>query len=441
MRKFILATMLALAACLPASAQTTRIQPWSPVGKTVTLAVTTSSAAVALGWADGGNSPPSAAIVCNAGPSTAFVRLGKSTAVAVATDFPVNSGACPTLNLNGATHLAAITSSSTATLTIASGDGTASGGAGAGGSEAGGMLIDASNSTSTALGTLGVKAGLTAGSVLFAGSGGAITQNNSALNWNDSTKVFTVNANLSAAPPTPTTFIIGKFAGMDTGNARVNITAFGGFPALDMYRANGTAAVPSAVLINNPIGNFSGGGYGATGYFSSKAAIVPIASENWTDTAQGTYFSIFTTNTGTTTRPEAARIQPSGGISLGAAAVGTDPGVGGLVASGTIQGLTVITTQSGTTYTLAATDCGTLIRFSSGSAITLTTLNSLPVGCSVAIEQAGAAQITLANGSGATSHSAHSYTKTFGQYAILGLTVDTNAGGTAANIIISGDGA
>ena len=100
-----------------------------------------------------------------------------------------------------------------------------------------------------------------------------------------------------------------------------------------------------------------------------------------------------------------------------------------------------LTTQSGTTYTLAATDCGTTVLFTSGSAITVTTLNSLPIGCAIAIEQGGAGQITIANGSGATSHSAHSFTKTFGQYAILGLFVDTNAGGAAADVIITGDGA
>jgi hypothetical protein len=99
-----------------------------------------------------------------------------------------------------------------------------------------------------------------------------------------------------------------------------------------------------------------------------------------------------------------------------------------------------VSTQTGTTYTLSASDCGTTIRFTNASAITVTTLNSLPVGCAIAIEQAGAAQVTIAAGAGATQHSAHGYSKTFGQYAILGLFVDTNSGGSAADIIITGDG-
>lgn len=97
--------------------------------------------------------------------------------------------------------------------------------------------------------------------------------------------------------------------------------------------------------------------------------------------------------------------------------------------------------QSGTTYTLAATDCGKTVIATNASAITITTLNSLGIGCAIAIEQGGAGQITIAAGSGATQHSAHSYTKTFAQYSIIGLFVDTNAGGTAADLIITGDGA
>jgi hypothetical protein len=101
-----------------------------------------------------------------------------------------------------------------------------------------------------------------------------------------------------------------------------------------------------------------------------------------------------------------------------------------------------INTQSGTTYTLAASDCGKTILFTSASAVTLTTLNSLSAGCAIAVEQGAAGQITVANGSGATLTSAHSYTKTFNAVgAIIGLFVDTNSGGSAAHFVLTGDGA
>jgi hypothetical protein len=100
-----------------------------------------------------------------------------------------------------------------------------------------------------------------------------------------------------------------------------------------------------------------------------------------------------------------------------------------------------VSTQSGTSYTLAANDCGTTILFTNASASVVTTLSSLPAGCAIAIEQQGGGQVTIAAGVGATQHSAHSFTKTYGQYAILGLFVDANVGGSAADIIIAGDGA
>ena len=100
-----------------------------------------------------------------------------------------------------------------------------------------------------------------------------------------------------------------------------------------------------------------------------------------------------------------------------------------------------VSTQTGTTYTLAATDCGTTILFTNASAVSVTTLATLPAGCAIAIDQAGAGQVTIAAGTGATQHSAHNYTKTYGEYAILGLFVDTNSGGSAADVIITGDGA
>lgn len=100
-----------------------------------------------------------------------------------------------------------------------------------------------------------------------------------------------------------------------------------------------------------------------------------------------------------------------------------------------------VSTQSGTTYALAANDCGTTIVFSSNSPVTLTTLNSLPVGCAIAVEQGGDGQVTVTPGAGTSQHSPHSFTKTYGRYAILGLFIDANEGGTAADIIITGDGA
>jgi hypothetical protein len=92
-------------------------------------------------------------------------------------------------------------------------------------------------------------------------------------------------------------------------------------------------------------------------------------------------------------------------------------------------------------YTLTANDCGHAVIYTGASAANITTVNSLPVGCTVTIVQSGAGQVTVVNGSGATLSSVNTYTKTKAQYAVIGLTVDTNVGGTAAHFILSGDGA
>jgi hypothetical protein len=95
----------------------------------------------------------------------------------------------------------------------------------------------------------------------------------------------------------------------------------------------------------------------------------------------------------------------------------------------------------GVTDTLVATDCGHAISYTSATAVALTTLNSLPVGCAITVIQSAAGQVTVGPGAGSTLSSVNTYTKTKAQNAIIGLTVDANVGGTAAHFILSGDGA
>lgn len=105
--------------------------------------------------------------------------------------------------------------------------------------------------------------------------------------------------------------------------------------------------------------------------------------------------------------------------------------------------LGTVTTQSGATYTIASTDCGTEVTFSNASAVTVTIPATLPVGCNIAVLQLGAGKVSV-NGSAvaaATLHSAHSYTGTSAQYAIIGVNIEANAGGSSAIAILTGDGA
>lgn len=101
-----------------------------------------------------------------------------------------------------------------------------------------------------------------------------------------------------------------------------------------------------------------------------------------------------------------------------------------------------VNAQSGTTYTLQASDCGKTVQVTNAGAITVTTFQAAVVGCSINVVQGGAGQITFANGGSATLVSAHSYTKTFAAAgATVTLSVLTNSGGSAAVFTLTGDGA
>jgi hypothetical protein len=103
--------------------------------------------------------------------------------------------------------------------------------------------------------------------------------------------------------------------------------------------------------------------------------------------------------------------------------------------------MTNVNPQVGTTYTLLSTDCGKTVLITNAAAITVTAPNNLAVGCHIAVVQGGAGQITISPQAGGTLVGAHSYTKTFGQRAGVGLSVMTNSGGSAAEWYLFGDGA
>lgn len=92
---------------------------------------------------------------------------------------------------------------------------------------------------------------------------------------------------------------------------------------------------------------------------------------------------------------------------------------GGNSASSTIAGFAAnINTQSGTTYSLLASDNGKIINFTTNSAVTLTVPSGLPVGFNCMVVQNGSGQITFTQ-SGTTIYNRNSFTKTAGLYSIV----------------------
>lgn len=122
-----------------------------------------------------------------------------------------------------------------------------------------------------------------------------------------------VSANAGTLPAVIASDAVLGISGADGDNARLTVDAFGGSPLFSFRRAQGTVASKTAVQSGNILGLFGAVGYGATGYSSGRRAGVGFyASENWTDTAQGTYVSIDTTANGAASSVERMRVTATG---------------------------------------------------------------------------------------------------------------------------------
>jgi len=98
-----------------------------------------------------------------------------------------------------------------------------------------------------------------------------------------------------------------------------------------------------------------------------------------------------------------------------------------------------INAQTGTTYTVLASDSGKVLTFANGAAVTVTLPNNLPAGWCCTWVQKGAGLITFAAASGATLQNRFGHDGSAGQWAMGSLYVDSNAGGAAAAYVLAGD--
>ena len=95
--------------------------------------------------------------------------------------------------------------------------------------------------------------------------------------------------------------------------------------------------------------------------------------------------------------------------------------LGGVAAAGYKAIAAVVNAQSGTSYTLTASDNGKVITLSNGSAVTVTVPSGLGAGFSCVLIQQGAGQVTVTAGGGVTLESYQSQTKIAGQFAGVSL--------------------
>lgn len=107
-----------------------------------------------------------------------------------------------------------------------------------------------------------------------------------------------------------------QMAAADGTQFALVLDSYGQNPALMMRRANGTGASPGTLSGGDNIFFLGGSGYEGSAWSANKAALAMRAAENWTSSANGTYCSIETTATGSTTRTEGLRVGPGGAVYL-----------------------------------------------------------------------------------------------------------------------------
>jgi hypothetical protein len=82
-------------------------------------------------------------------------------------------------------------------------------------------------------------------------------------------------------------------------------------------RARGTSAAPAAVQSGDALVGFLGRGYGGTNFSGTRGGMFVSASENWTNTAQGTRLNFNTTTNGTITPGTRMTIDNTGNVGIG----------------------------------------------------------------------------------------------------------------------------
>lgn len=173
---------------------------------------------------------------------------------------------------------------------------------------------NANNISSGTLATLrggtGTSLTYTDGSVIFVAAN-IFSQSNSQFFWdgaNDRLGIgtvqpssqLTIQANTTSGGVAPIGTMLHVNAA-DGVQAAITFDAYATNGLLKFRRANTSAATPSALAFNDPIGGFQFFGYGTTGYASTnRGSIQYRAAQAWTDTAQGTKAVITTVPSGGT---------------------------------------------------------------------------------------------------------------------------------------------
>lgn len=218
-------------------------------------------------------------------------------------------------------------------------------------------LLSLVNPLPVTSGGTGNSTAFTTGSVVFAGSSGIYTQDNSGFFYDNTNNrlgignfatspdvILTLNAN-SAATSAPTIALSNNcynhIVGAASASPMIMLDAFGGGSNFFVGRsAQGTPGSPTQVLSGFLLTLFGCTGRDNTSYAGAvNAGMQMLSTEDWTSTARGTRLTLFTTITGTTTIVDRLSINGDGSVTIaGAMGIGGNNGGGFLDVKGTISG-------------------------------------------------------------------------------------------------------
>lgn len=154
---------------------------------------------------------------------------------------------------------------------------------------------------------------------------------------------WTLSANTTVTTPTaaPAGYVQRLMGASANANQFHLIDGYGGIPGLRTRRANVTSSAESAIQNNDVISTWDVYGFGATGMSSgARAQIRVVATQTWTDTAQGSKIILATTANGGTTLTDRLAIDQDGTVAI----------------AGPVRfsGINYVTTATGGTITLAS---------------------------------------------------------------------------------------
>ncbi len=129
---------------------------------------------------------------------------------------------------------------------------------------------------------------------------------------------------IGTTAPSPTANLEVSNAVSGSGTTNVNVTTYSPNPFgpnIVGKKARGTQGTPTAVQNNDALLSLVANGYGTTGFASADSALISMrATEDWTDTAQGSAINFSTTANGTTGSGLRMTIGPTGNVGIGTSA-------------------------------------------------------------------------------------------------------------------------